>query len=128
MTMKAQVRTDASGNITVHMVGGLDYENSTPFRNELEFLTKENPHSQVTLDMSGVDFVGSSGIGHFVETVKILNQKKDQIRLMNVKTEFMKVFKLYDFDALDTIMMEFDTDDTENLSPMFSNRKKTFQN
>lgn len=128
MSMKGQVRTDANGNITVHMEGGLDYENSAPLREELETLTVENPHSIITLDMHSLDFVGSSGIGHFVETIKILNNKKDQIRLMNVKTEFMKVFKLYNLDALDTLIMEFDTDDTESLGPMFGNRKNTFQN
>ena len=31
MSLKAQVRTDSLGNITVHMEGGLDFENSMPF-------------------------------------------------------------------------------------------------
>ena len=128
MSMKARVRTDASGNITIHIEGGLNYENSIPFRKELEALTEENPMSQITLDLDSLDFVGSSGIGLFVETLKTINQKKDQIRLCNVKSEFLKVFKLYDLDAMEVMIQEFENDDTEMLNQHFGNRRNTFQN
>lgn len=128
MAMKAQIRTDSQGNITIHMNGGLDYENSLPLRQELQVLTQQNPASTITLDMHALDFVGSSGIGIFVETLQILNKNKEQIKLSNVKTEFMKVFKLYNFDAFKLIEAEFDSDETENLNQKFGNRKNTFQN
>ncbi|ATH08058.1 hypothetical protein BIY24_08860 [Halobacteriovorax marinus] len=128
MSLKAQVRTDSLGNITVHMEGGLDYDNSLPFRRELQSLIKDNPLSTVTLDMNGLDFVGSSGIGVFVETLKILNDKKGQIQLSNVKTEFLKVFKLFEYDAMEAMIMDFENDDTEDLNTRYGNRRKTFQN
>lgn len=128
MSLKAQVRTDSLGNITVHMEGGLDFENSLPFRRELEGLIQDNPLSNVTLDMNGLDFVGSSGIGVFVETLKILNDKKSQIKLSNVKTEFLKVFKLFEYDAMEAMIMDFENDDTETLNTRYGNRRKTFQN
>lgn len=128
MSMQAHISTDSIGNITVHMRGGLDYENSVPFRKELFKLTDENPNSYITLDMNSLDFVGSSGIGFFVETLKIMNKNKDQIRLSNVKSEFMKVFKLYDLDAMEIMMMKFDNDETEELNLHFGNRKNTYQN
>ncbi|RPJ70940.1 MAG: STAS domain-containing protein [Alphaproteobacteria bacterium] len=128
MAMKAQIRTDSQGNITIHMNGGLDYENSLPLRQELQVLTQQNPASTITLDMHALDFVGSSGIGIFVETLQILNKNKSQIKLSNVKTEFMKVFKLYNFDAFKLIEAEFDSDETENLNQKFGNRKNTYQN
>jgi len=128
MAMKAHIRTDSLGNITVLMTGGLDYENSIPLRQELHDLTIKHPTAQITLDLNGLDFVGSSGIGIFVETLQILNQKKSQIKLSNVKNEFIKVFKLYNFDAFELIELEFDTDETENLNKRFGNRSTTFQN
>ena len=128
MAMNAQIRTDSQGNITVHMNGGLDYENSLPLRIELQELTYKNPASTITLDMHSLDFVGSSGIGIFVETLQILNKNKAQIKLSNVKTEFIKVFKLYNFDAFKLIEADFDNDDTENLNQKYGNRKNTFQN
>jgi anti-sigma B factor antagonist len=128
MAMKAQIRTDSQGNITVHMNGGLDYENSLPLRQELQDLTTQNPASTITLDMHSLDFVGSSGIGIFVETLQILNKNKAQIKLSNVKTEFLKVFKLYNFDAFKLIEAEFDSDETETLNQKYGNRKNTYQN
>jgi anti-sigma B factor antagonist len=128
MGIKAQVRTDSNGNITVHMAGGLDYENSLPLRTELQELSKNNPASKITLDMHALDFVGSSGIGIFVETLQILNNNKSQIKLSNVKTEFIKVFKLYNFDAFKLMELDFESDETENLNQKYGNRKSTYQN
>ena len=128
MTMKARIRTDALGNITIHMEGGLDFENTVPLRKELEQLMDANPASTITLDLHQLEFVGSSGIGHFVETIHALNANREKIKLSNVKTEFMKVFKLYNFDAMEALIHEFDTDDTEELNTQFCNRRKTFQN
>lgn len=128
MAMKAQIRTDSLGNITVHMNGGLDFENSLPLRNELQELSTLNPASIITLDMQSLDFVGSSGIGFFVETLQILNKNRAQIKLANVKNEFIKVFKLYNFDAFQLIENEFDNDETENLNKKYGNRKNTYQN
>lgn len=128
MAMKAQIRTDASGNITVHMNGSLDYENSLPLRKELQDLHSNNPTSEIIIDMHALDFVGSSGIGLFVETLQILNENKSRIKLSNVKTEFIKVFKLYQFDAFQLLVDEFENDETENLNKKFGNRKSTYSN
>ena len=128
MGISAHIRTDSSGNITVHMTGGLNYENSLPLRAELQQLTEKNPTCTITLDMHSLDFVGSSGIGIFVETLQILNQRKQQIKLSNVKSEFIKVFKLYKFDAFQLMEAQFDSDETENLNQKFGNRKNTYQN
>lgn len=127
MAMKAQIRTDSEGNIIVHINGSLDYENSIPLRQELDQLSSANPTCKITLDLNGLDFVGSSGIGIFVETLNILNKNRERIRLSNVKTEFLKVFKIYNFDAQSILEAQFDNDETENLHQKFANRKQTYQ-
>jgi anti-sigma B factor antagonist len=128
MSLSAQIHTDALGNITIHMEGGLDYENGSPFRKQLKTILESNPASEITLDMYAVDFVGSSGISHFVETIKTLNKKKNRIKLSNVKQEFIRVFKLYNFDAMKLMTQEVDNEETENLNRLFGNRSHTFQN
>lgn len=127
MSMRARVRTDATGNIIVHMEGGMDFENIVPLRAELTNLSFSHPTSTITIDMTSLDFVGSSGISIFVDTVKLLNKNKEQIKLSNVSSEFLKVFKLYNFDAMSLIEDEFDNDDTD-FGGMFSAKKRTFQN
>lgn len=128
MTIKARVRTDSCGNIVVHMEGGLDYENTNPLKEQLESLAKENPTSQITIDLNRLDFVGSSGISFFVDTIKSLNKRKDQIRISNANNEFIKVFQLYELDMMTILEDEFDNDDTQYLSQRFANRKRTFEN
>lgn len=95
MELKANIRTDSMGNITVFMRGGLDYEDTPHLQRQLQSLARTNPASKITIDLGQVSFVGSSGIGPFWQTIKSLNERKDQIRLTNVRSEFLKVFQLY---------------------------------
>lgn len=133
MSMKANILRDAMGNITVQMQGDLDYEHSSPLREELNELAAKNPHAKITVDLGGIDFVGSSGICHFVETVQSINVKKDdynKMSLSNVSQEFRKIFKLYKIDESELIWdkFDFDNDETEGLQSKFGGRKRTFEN
>lgn len=129
--MKANVIRDAQGNIVVQMQGDLNYEHSLPLRQELQAIMKDSPNTNITIDLSGIDFVGSSGICHFVETLKILKQdSRHNVSLSNVKSEFVRVFKLYSLEEADELaaQMNFDDDETETLNTTFGNRSRTFQN
>lgn len=127
MSMQARINTDSSGNITIHMEGGLNYDNTLPLRRELQGLCQDNPQSTIILDLNKLDFVGSSGISHFVETIQIIHQKSGRIRLSGVSDEFIRVFKLYKLEALENMLKDFESDFTENTS-LFAGRKKTFEN
>lgn len=96
--MKAQVRTDSLGDVTIHLEGGLDHENCAHLRSELESITAGSPGSKVTLDLDKMDFVGSSGIDIFVDVLKVIDRERGRVRLVNVKPEFLKVFRLYGYD------------------------------
>ncbi len=129
MSMKANILRDANGNIIVHMQGDLNYDHSIPLRSELQSIAKSNPNTKITVDLGAMDFVGSSGICHFVETIKFLKENKANISLSNVKPEFLRVFRLFDMNEADYVaeIMNFDNDDTENLN-RFANRTQTFEN
>ncbi|HXH29622.1 MAG TPA: STAS domain-containing protein [Bacteriovoracaceae bacterium] len=131
MSMKANVLRDANGNIIVHMQGDLNYDHSLPLRNELQNIASSNPNSTITIDLGAIDFVGASGIGLFVETVKALKSgRKCNVKLSNVKPEFLKIFKLYSLNEAEYVaeLMDFDNDETENLNTRFGNRGQTFEN
>jgi anti-sigma B factor antagonist len=131
MSMKANILRDANGNIIVHMQGDLNYDHSIPLRNELQAIASNNPLSNITIDLGAIDFVGSSGICQFVETVKHLKEtRKANVNLSNVKPEFLKIFRLYSLNEADYVaeLMNFDNDETENLNTRFGNRNQTFEN
>lgn len=129
MSIKAHIDRDANGNIIVQMKGDLNYENSSKLRSELKEIVDANPTSDVTLNMQSIDFVGSSGIGQFVQTITAINNKKTRVRLSNVRSEFIKVFKLYKLTEEDLafIIEDFDNDETADLAQRFG-KKFTFQN
>ena len=129
MSMKANILRDALGNITVQMQGDLDYEHSSPLREQLEEISSENPHSKITVDLGGINFVGSSGICHFVETLQIINKDKHEMhkmKLANVSMEFKKIFRLYSVEEADLIWDQFDldSDETSDLNTRFGGRKE----
>lgn len=132
MSVKSKITTDANGNIIVEMHGGFDYEHSQLLNYELATIVKKHKTSTIMLDLNNMDFVGSSGIGDFVETLKILNRGSDkQIKLINVKSEFQRVFKLYNLEDSFTlssvtesiILEQFENDDTE-----INGKNRTFEN
>lgn len=133
MSIKANILRDGAGNINVHMQGDLNYEFSAPLRSQLQELSENNPNTVINIDLGGIDFVGSSGICHFIETLTILKSKRpSKISLTNVNQEFKKVFRLYagGGEDIEQIMEAFgmDTDSTENLGQDFGARARTFEN
>lgn len=131
MSMKANILTDAQGNIIVQMEGDITVDTTITFRDEISVLVNKNPTAKVSIDMSALEFVGSSGISHFVETLKILRAKRNHaITLKNVDSDFEKIFRLYGLNAEYVLIDNFglDDDETADLNVKFGNRGKTFQN
>lgn len=106
MTLKASIHTDSTGNYTIQMRGNLNYENNDYLSAEVKAIIKKNPDSKITLDLYFLDFVGSSGISNFVKLVNDLNKPSVRVYLANVKSEFMKVFKLYEVWEVEKVITD----------------------
>lgn len=99
--------------IIVSMEGRLDFETHIPLREDLNRLIPEAAPSQastrgqdsvpskVIFNLERLEFVGSSGISSFVQTLKDFNAASEQKpRYCNVKSEFRRVIKAFDDQAL----------------------------
>lgn len=131
MSMRARMNRDAQGNIVIQMEGDLHYEHSLPLRQEIQNLINNHPNASISIDLGGIDFVGSSGICHFVETLKIVREENNRvISLGNVRPEFQKVFKLYGLEDAEFLadQFDFDNDDTATLAQRNAARGRTFEN
>ena len=132
MSMQAQVLRNSLGDIIVHMSGDLEYDHSIPLRNQINGLVSENPNATITIDIGAVDFVGSSGICHFVETLTLINKEYNfkKVSLSNISDDFKKILRLYSKDDVESILDDFEmnNDDTESLNTLFGNRRRTFEN
>lgn len=133
MSVKANIMRDAYGDIIIQMQGDLAFEHSLPLRSQISTLVEENPQAKITVDMAGIDFVGSSGICHFIETITLINSNRalhEKIKISNVSNDFQRVFRLFSEEEAELLFDSFDmnNDETENLNSKFGNRKHTFQN
>ena len=90
------------GDTIVGSVGGkLDYETQEPFKENLKKIataTKtDSTPTKVIFDMEGLEFVGSSGITQFIQTLKDFGQNTDQkAHILKASNEFKKVMRAFD--------------------------------
>jgi anti-anti-sigma factor len=87
--------------IVVSMDGRLDFETTIPLREDLNRLIRQTKTDTVAkkiiFNLEKLDFVGSSGISSFVQTLKDFNNTVDlKPKYCHVKTEFQKIIKAFD--------------------------------
>jgi anti-sigma B factor antagonist len=133
MTMlKANIVRDAFGNIIVQMQGDFDYDNCLPVRLQLQELCIQNTNTQITIDLGGVDFVGSSGLCHFVETIQIIKKDRPKhlnVELCNIDEDFRKLLRLYEMDEQKwDEAFGLKNNETSQMASLYANRKRTFEN
>lgn len=100
--MKTQIKKNGD-TIIVSMDGRLDFETNLPLREELSKLVRQPQNKtdsvpkKIIFNLENLEFVGSSGISSFVQTMKEFNsQASNKPRYCNVKSEFRRVMKAFD--------------------------------
>ena len=98
--MKAKVEKQSDA-IIVSMEGKLSYEIQKPFREKLENLIQEantdKTPKKIIFNMEELEFVGSSGISSFIQTLKEFNAKAaSRPRYCHVSSEFRKMIEAFD--------------------------------
>ncbi len=98
--MKTQIKKSGD-TIVVIMDGKLDFGTHVPLREDLHKLMQEvqtdSVPKKVIFNFEKLEFVGSSGISSFVQTLKEFNTHlPSRPRYCNVKSEFRKIIKAFD--------------------------------
>ena len=97
--MKTQIKKHGD-TIIVHMDGTLDFETHVPLREDLGKIirsTKTDSTAKIIFNLQNLEFVGSSGISSFVQTLKDFNSvAPSKPAYCNVKSEFKRVIKAFD--------------------------------
>ena len=96
MAMKTIIRRDGNA-VIVTIEGHLDFEGTDTFRESLNRLERQTAASRVVFDLGQLQFVGSSGISAFVQTLRDFNSRATlKPRYANVKSEFKKIILAFD--------------------------------
>jgi len=122
--MKTNIKKNGD-TVVVSLDGTLDFETAAPFREDLAKIIRGPKNAPVKTDstpkkiifnLENLEFVGSSGISSFVQTLKDFNRTSDvKTRYCGVKSEFRQIIKAFDeseafefFDNEDRAKKSFD--------------------
>ena len=91
--------------IILSMAGKLDFDTQIPLREELSQLAKDlrtdSTPKNVIFNLEKLEFVGSSGISTFIQTLKDFNEQfPNSPRYCNVKSEFQKMIRAFGDDEI----------------------------
>lgn len=113
--MKTNIKKNGD-TVIITIQGNLDYENQEPLKRDLDKLATQAA-TKVIFNFEQLEFVGSSGITHFIQTLSDFQSRitRDQVAkpiFCGVKSEFRRLMKVIDQDNA----FEFD-DPTPQIRP-----------
>lgn len=92
-----KTRISQEGDLTiVELSGYLDFEAANPIADSLQSIYSRNTAAPILIDMSKLEFVGSSGIASFVKNLRVFNKLKMKPAYFGVKSEFVKLFRVFE--------------------------------
>ena len=102
--MKTRMKKTES-TLIVNFDGILEYDTHETLRESLQKLHRISSSDQtpreIIFDLEGLEFVGSTGISAFIQTLKEFNASApSKPRYLNVKSEFKQLIKAFDQDQL----------------------------
>lgn len=95
---------DAGGAAVVTLSGDVDLESSPRVRTSLLECVKTKPN--VVVDMSGVDYIDSSGVASLVEAFQTARKNGTRFVLASVSDAALRVLELARLDKVFTIVAE----------------------
>lgn len=104
-------RSEYQGNQVIAPCGDIDMHSSPDLRETLLVLTKKKI-TPLFVDFKDVNYIDSSGIATFVESLKAIKSYGGQLKLVALPEEVMEIFK---FSKLDSIFEIYGTlEDADN--------------
>jgi anti-sigma B factor antagonist len=92
---------EEQGKIVIALEGDIDLENAGEVRKAL--LANLKQKKDLLIDMSGVDYIDSSGIASLVEGLQVARKQKNELSLVSVSQRARRVLELARLDKVFTI-------------------------
>lgn len=88
-----EVKSKISGNVLIcYVKGELDHHTCEEFRNYVDYHLENNPVRHLILDLSGLDFTDSSGIGVIIGRYKKVTGLGGKMVVIGENKQVSKVF------------------------------------
>jgi len=95
--MSIEKKKFASGEMLIKPIGKIDVTNAIEFEQEVN--AEIDNITYLTIDLSEVNYISSMGLRAFLSFQKKL-QSKDKMRIINVQSEVLEIFKMVGFDKV----------------------------
>ncbi|EOQ90497.1 STAS domain protein [Leptospira yanagawae serovar Saopaulo str. Sao Paulo = ATCC 700523] len=103
-----ELKLNTTGKIkTIEIAGKFDIESTEEFESIFNKLIESSPNL-VSIEMSRLDYIDSSGIGSLIKSLNSLKNKKGKLLLVGMKPMIQNVFKLAKLDMFFEIMSSND--------------------
>jgi len=99
MTLEVQTRQTEGGISVVAPTGRLDVAGAPALKDAIEDLTK-NGAPKVVIDMEGVSFVDSTGLGSVIAALKRIRNRQGELRLAAPNQQVRVVLELTTLDKV----------------------------
>ena len=93
MELSIEISRMKPGVVTLSLIGPIDENSSTTLDKEICEALAE-PVEILVLDMAGVDFITSSGVGILVKAKTSLKRRGANLVIMNLQSQVEKVFEI----------------------------------
>lgn len=106
--MELDVKMERDGdNCTISLKGEVDVYTSPSFKERL-VKTIDEGCSRIVVDLEGVDFIDSSGLGVLVSGLRRVKENGGSIRLICTREPILKVFRITGLDRVFPIFGSID--------------------
>ena len=93
MELSIEISRMKSGVVSLSLIGPID-ENSSPTLDKEICEVLAEPVEVLVLDMTGVDYITSAGVGIIVKTKTSLKRKGSNFAMINLQPQVQKVFEI----------------------------------
>ncbi|MHC4557903.1 MAG: STAS domain-containing protein [Planctomycetota bacterium] len=93
MELKIRIRQTKPGIVTMSPIGPIDTETSQTLDKEICRILAQSTKTLV-LDMEGVDFITSAGVGTIAKAKTSLNRIGGDLAMINLQPQVKKVFEI----------------------------------
>ena len=121
MPLNITVTKKEPGVFTISPVGSIDSETYAKLEREIEKIM-EPLTKAIILNMEGVTFISSMGLGVIFKTKKIMEEKKGTLVMTNLKPNIKKIFDLV--KAIPSWMFETMEEADEYLDTFLAHKEK----
>jgi anti-sigma B factor antagonist len=106
-----QLRTEVSdlgGWTVVSLYGELDVATAPSLREQLIDLINDG-HNQLVLDLEGIDFLDSTGLGTLIGALRRARTRGGDLRLVCTETRITRLFEITGLDQAVPLLPDLDT-------------------